>query len=378
MFAPTQDCEKMLSELQIGPLLCLLPVTVNLEPGTCERLRNIVWSTNATKGACQSRKGSSFLESRFPILVVEDDPVSRMLLEKTLTKAGHEVACAKDGREALTCLNEKFYPIVFTDWMMPEVDGLELCRSIRAHVSAGYVFIFLLTARDSRDDMIAGLEAGADDYLTKPFDRAELFARLKTAVRILSLEKSLKEANEAIRVLSITDTMTGCYNRTYMDAQFPNELQRAARYGHPISVLMVDIDHFKEVNDTYGHQAGDQVLKAFVETLCRSIRSGVDWIARYGGEEFILVLPETSFESAQLLAERLRTKISEEIISYKGNEIRITASFGVTGFPSGQGRTGSLEGFSHEAMIRVADKCLYAAKDEGRNRVRGRSATGEA
>ena len=318
------------------------------------------------------------MESRFPILVVEDDPVSRMLLEKTLTKAGHEVACAKDGREALTCLNEKFYPIVFTDWMMPEVDGLELCRSIRAHVSAGYVFIFLLTARDSRDDMIAGLEAGADDYLTKPFDRAELFARLKTAVRILSLEKSLKEANEAIRVLSITDTMTGCYNRTYMDAQFPNELQRAARYGHPISVLMVDIDHFKEVNDTYGHQAGDQVLKAFVETLCRSIRSGVDWIARYGGEEFIVVLPETNFESAQLLAERLRTKISEEIISYKGNEIRITASFGVTGFPSGQGRTGSLEGFSHEAMIRVADKCLYAAKNEGRNRVRGRSATGEA
>ncbi len=298
-----------------------------------------------------------------------------MLLEKTLTRAGYEVACAKDGREALTRLNEKFYPIVFTDWMMPEVDGLELCRSIRARVSAGYVFIFLLTARDSRDDMIAGLEAGADDYLTKPFDRAELFARLKTAVRILSLEKSLKEANEAIRVLSITDSMTGCYNRTYMDAQFPNELQRAARYGHPISVLMVDIDHFKEVNDTYGHQAGDQVLKAFVETLCRSIRSGVDWIARYGGEEFIVVLPETNFESAQILAERLRTKISEEIISYKGNEIRITASFGVTGFPSGQGRKGSLEGFSHEAMIRVADKCLYAAKDEGRNRVRGRSAT---
>jgi diguanylate cyclase (GGDEF)-like protein len=223
--------------------------------------------------------------------------------------------------------------------------------------------------------MIAGLEAGADDYLTKPFDRAELFARLKTAVRILNLEKSLKEANEAIRVLSITDTMTGCYNRTYMDAQLPNELQRAARYGHPISVLMVDIDHFKDVNDTYGHQAGDQVLKAFVETMGRSIRSGMDWIARYGGEEFIVVLPETDFESAQLLAERLRTKVCGEIISYKGNELRITASFGVTGLPSGKGRKGSLKGFSHEEMIRVADKCLYAAKEEGRNRVIGRSAT---
>ena len=178
------------------------------------------------------------LENRFPILIVEDDPVSRRLLEMTLSKAGYEVVSAKDGGEALACFNAQFFPIVFTDWMMPEMDGLQLCRSIREEVSAGYVFIFLLTARDSREDMLAGLEAGADDYLTKPFDRSELFARLKTAVRILNLEKSLKEANDAIRMLSITDTMTGCYNRTYMDAHLPDEVQRARRYGHPISVLM--------------------------------------------------------------------------------------------------------------------------------------------
>ncbi len=312
------------------------------------------------------------MENRFPVLIVEDDPVSRMLLEMTLMKAGYEVVSAKDGREALACFNRQFFPIVFTDWMMPEMDGLQLCRSIRESVSTGYVFIFLLTARDSMDDMIAGLEAGADDYLTKPFDRAELFARLKTAIRILNLEKSLKEANEAIRVLSITDTMTGCYNRTYMDAQLPNEVQRAMRYGHPISVVMVDIDHFKEVNDAYGHQAGDQALKAFVETMGRSIRSGVDWIARYGGEEFIVVLPETDFEKARLLAERLRTTVSEQIILYKEKEIRITASFGVTGLPSGQGLTGSMEDISYEVMISLADKCLYAAKQEGRNRVSAR------
>jgi len=309
------------------------------------------------------------LENHFSVLVVEDDPVSRMLLEMTLRKAGYDVVCAKDGREALACFNERFFPIVFTDWMMPDVDGLQLCRSIRENVSAGYVFIFLLTARDSRADMIAGLEAGADDYLTKPFDRAELFARLKTAVRILNLEKSLKEANEAIRVLSITDTMTGCYNRTYMDEHLSKELQRAVRYGHAISIVMVDIDHFKEVNDTYGHQAGDQVLKVLVETMGRSIRSKVDWIARYGGEEFIVVLPETDFESAQLLAERLRTTVSEQIISYNGKDIRITASFGVTGLSSDRGVMGLLEALSHEAMIRVADKCLYRAKQEGRNRV---------
>lgn len=311
------------------------------------------------------------MENRFPVLIVEDDPVSRMLLEMTLMKAGYEVVSAKDGREALAYFNKQFFPIVFTDWMMPEMDGLQLCRSIRESVSTGYVFIFLLTARDSKGDMIAGLEAGADDYLTKPFDRAELFARLKTAVRILNLEKSLKEANEAIRVLSITDTMTGCYNRTYMDAHLPNEVQRAMRYGHPISLVMVDIDHFKEVNDAYGHQAGDRVLKVFVETMGGSIRSGVDWIARYGGEEFIVVLPETDFERAQLLAERLRTRVSEQSISYKEKEIRITASFGVTGLPSGQGVTERLEGITHEAMIRVADKCLYHAKQEGRNRVSG-------
>ena len=300
-----------------------------------------------------------------------------MLLELTLVKAGYEVVSAKDGREALTLFEKRFFPIVFTDWMMPEMDGLQLCRTIRKNVSTGYVFIFLLTARDSRDDMIAGLEAGADDYLTKPFDRLELFARLKTANRILELEKSLKEANEAIRVLSITDTMTGCYNRTYMDSHLPNELQRAVRYGRPISVVMVDIDHFKNVNDTYGHQAGDQVLKVFVETIAHSIRSGVDWIARYGGEEFLVVLPETNLDSAQLLAERLRTEVSERIISFNGKEIQVTASFGVTGLPSSQAVTASLKEISHEAMINLADKCLYSAKQEGRNLVRARSVTEE-
>ncbi|MCF8144352.1 MAG: diguanylate cyclase [Deltaproteobacteria bacterium] len=309
------------------------------------------------------------MENRFPILIVEDDPVSRRLLEMTLSKAGYEVVSAKDGEEALACFNAQFFPIVFTDWMMPEMDGLQLCRSIREEVSAGYVFIFLLTARDSREDMLAGLEAGADDYLTKPFDRSELFARLKTAVRILNLEKSLKDANDAIRMLSITDTMTGCYNRTYMDAHLPHELQRARRYGHPISVLMVDIDHFKGVNDTYGHQAGDEVLKAFVQTMGRSIRSRVDWIARYGGEEFIVVLPETDFDKAQVLAERLRAKVSKQIVFHKEEAIRITASFGVTGLAPGQGVTGFPPDISHEAMIRVADKCLYAAKEAGRNKV---------
>jgi len=308
------------------------------------------------------------LESPFPVLVVEDDPVSRMLLEITLRKAHHEVVSAKNGQEALACFRDRFFPIVFTDWMMPEMDGLELCRKIRETVTEGYVFIFLLTARDSREDMVAGLEAGADDYLTKPFDQAELFARLKTAVRILNLEKSLKEANEAIRVLSITDVLTGCYNRTFMDQHLSSELLRSVRYGHAISVVMADIDHFKMINDTYGHQAGDHALKAFVETIGTGIRSGVDWIARYGGEEFLLVLPETTVDSAQVLAERLRSAIADRVVSYHGKEIRMTASFGVTGFREGQQKTETHD-LSHETLIRIADQCLYQAKQVGRNQV---------
>ncbi len=292
-----------------------------------------------------------------------------MLLEKTLTKAGYEVVSVKDGHEALTSLSERFFPIVITDWIMPGMDGLQLCRTIRKRVFAGYVFIFLLTVRDSKDDMIAGLEAGADDYLTKPFNRGELFARLKTATRILELEKFLKKANEEIRILSITDTLTGCYNRAYMDERFPKELKRAVRYGHPISVILIDVDHFKAVNDTYGHLAGDQVLKRLVGTINESIRSDVDWIARYGGEEFIVVFPETDFEKAKLLAERLRRKVSRRMIQFKEEKIRITASFGIAGFTSSD----SLRDISYEAVISLADKSLYQAKQEGRNRVRGRS-----
>jgi len=312
------------------------------------------------------------LENMFPILIAEDDPVSRLLLVKTLVRAGYEVAAVKNGREALESFSKKFYPIVLTDWMMPEMDGLQLCNAIRENISAGYVFIFLLTARDSTDDMVAGLEAGADDYLTKPFNRAELIARLKTATRILDLEKSLKDANEEIRILSITDPLTRCYNRTFMDEQLPKELKRAIRYNHPISLVMVDIDHFKNVNDTYGHQAGDKVLKELVRSIDQSIRSDVDWVARYGGEEFLVVFPETDFKRAEVLAERLRRAISQKTVQFKEEEIRITASFGVSGFTSST----SLKAVSHEAMISLADKSLYQAKEEGRNRVIGRAIDG--
>jgi len=293
-------------------------------------------------------------------------------MEMTLRQAGYEVVSAENGLKALKVFKERFFPIILTDWGMPEMDGLELCRAIRESPTEGYVFIFLITARDSKKDIIVGLEAGADDYLTKPFDRFELIARLKTALRVLELEKSLKEAYEKIRILSITDKLTGCYNRTYMDEYLAKEIIRAKRYSRPISLVMADIDHFKRVNDTYGHQVGDLVLKDFAASIRKELRKGVDWVARYGGEEFLLVLPETDYECAMSSADRLRRIVSESVSSYDGVEIHITASFGVVGFvPSANNRK-----ISYEVIIDRADKALYRAKNAGRNRVRGEALKG--
>ena len=302
----------------------------------------------------------------FPILIVEDNPASQRLLEKTLIKAGHEFVSVENGRKALEQFKERYFPIVLTDWMMPEMDGLELCQAIREKATPGYVFIILLTAKDSKDDIVKGLEAGADDYLTKPVNQAELMARIKTGIRILELERSLRKSNTEIRILSITDPLTGCYNRGYLSERLPQEIKRAKRYGHPLSLVLCDIDHFKKVNDIYGHQAGDQVLIQFVQCITESIRDTVDWVVRYGGEEFIAVVPETDFSGAYIMAERLRTTISQTAIKIQEKGIHITASFGVTGFDPDTPD----EKISPDSMINQADKYLYQAKQEGKNRVK--------
>ena len=307
------------------------------------------------------------LRSDFPILVAEDNPVSRKILKKILAKAGHEVVSAVNGQKALELFNEKFFPIVVTDWMMPKMNGLKLCEAIRKKKSTGYVYIILLTARESKDDIVKGLKAGADDYLCKPFNHAELLARINTGIRLLKLEKSLKKANEEIRVISITDPLTGIYNRGYLEEHLAQEIKRARRYKRSLSLIMCDIDFFKKVNDTYGHQAGDQVLKEFVQSINDLIRNDIDWVARYGGEEFIVVLPETDSENACLVAERLRDAVSGKEIKFQKKKISITVSLGVSGFDPSMPDNNN----SHESMIKQADKYLYQAKQEGRNRVKG-------
>jgi len=302
----------------------------------------------------------------YQILLAEDDRLTRRLLERTLLKAGYEVTSADNGQEALQLFNEKFFQIILTDWMMPEMDGLELCRAIRkGRQDLGYVFIIIFTSKESKSDIVAGLEAGADDFLTKPVNEPELIARLNTGKRILELERSLLDANEKIKRLSRTDSLTKCYNRTYLSERLPQEIKRVRRYNLSLSLILFDIDFFKKVNDTYGHLAGDKVLIESVACVNESIREDIDWITRYGGEEFLVILPETDVDGAYVVAERLRKAISGLAIDAEENLIHITASFGVTGFD----RPSSEQEFTMETMIREVDELLYTSKREGRNRV---------
>jgi two-component system, cell cycle response regulator len=301
------------------------------------------------------------------ILLAEDDPVTRMLMTRFLKKAGYEVDAVANGSDALDRMTKRYYPMLVTDWEMPEMDGVTLCKAVRNLQLDGYVYALLLTARDAKEHIIAGLEAGADDYLIKPVHEPELIARLNTGRRILNLEHSLRAANQRNRILSITDALTGTFNRRYLMEQLPREVERCRRYAYPLSVLMCDIDHFKQINDAHGHAAGDDVLQQFAARAQRSIRSNSDWVSRYGGEEFLIVLPETSHEGAVAVAEKIRTLVAATPFATRGGDARVTASFGVasTG-PSGPDLT-----LKVDALIRLADECLYRSKQAGRDRTYG-------
>jgi diguanylate cyclase (GGDEF)-like protein len=216
--------------------------------------------------------------------------------------------------------------------------------------------------------VIAGLEAGADDYLIKPVHELELIARLNAGRRILALEHSLRAANQRSLVLSITDALTGAYNRRYLMEQLPRELERCRRYGYPLTVLMCDIDHFKVINDDQGHAAGDDVLQQFAERAQKSIRSNSDWVVRYGGEEFLMVLPETAHTAGMIVAEKIRSIIAATGFVTPAGNTPVTVSFGVAS-TSTDGPDSSL---TVDTLIRVADECLYQSKQEGRNRTTGR------
>jgi diguanylate cyclase (GGDEF)-like protein len=307
------------------------------------------------------------VEPTATILLAEDDPVTRMLMTRFLKKAGYEVDAVANGCEALDKMTKGYYSMLVTDWEMPEMDGIALCKAVRSMQLDGYVYALLLTARDSKEHIIAGLEAGADDYLIKPVHEAELIARLNAGRRILNLEHSLRAANQRNRILSITDALTGTFNRRYLMEQLPRELERCRRYAYPLSVLMCDVDHFKEINDARGHAAGDEVLQQFAARVQKPIRSNSDWVARYGGEEFLIVLPETAHEGAVIVAEKIRTLISSTPFTTRVGDAVVTASFGV----ASTGPSGPDIALKVDELIRTADECMYRSKQGGRDRTSG-------
>ncbi|HEY5810673.1 MAG TPA: diguanylate cyclase [Povalibacter sp.] len=296
------------------------------------------------------------------ILLVDDEPTQRLIVARLLKRAGYEVETAGNGREALAKLATGVFQLMITDWEMPEMDGIALCSAVRKSENQGYIYTILLTARDSIENVVAGLQAGADDYLTKPVIEPELIARLNSGKRIVTLERSLRAANEENRRLSIIDPLTGAHNRRYLMEQLPREIDRASRYGRPLAVIMCDVDHFKKINDTYGHQTGDEVLKWFVGKLQKGVR-GADWVARYGGEEFLLVLPETNVSNAAVAAEHLRERIATAPCPAGGTELTVTASFGVSGW---KGLVPTSPSF--DTLIGRCDAGVYASKAAGRNR----------
>ena len=297
------------------------------------------------------------------ILIADDELMSRKLLQKTLERAGYEVTATEDGRLAADQLCQVGGPrLALLDWVMPELDGPGVCREVRKRKEQSYVYMVLLTSKESKEDVVAGLESGADDYLTKPFDPEELKAGLRTGLRILNLEDRLVEAREAMRFQATHDGLTTLWNRGVIMDLLGRELARSRRERISTALLMCDLDHFKNVNDTYGHLAGDDVLKETAKRLLASVRS-YDFVGRYGGEEFLVVLNNCNPAYAFARAEEIRKAIAQRPVPSSSGPVPVTMSLGL--LLSQEWGCRPMEELLHEA-----DAALYAAKAAGRNCVK--------
>jgi two-component system chemotaxis response regulator CheY len=304
-------------------------------------------------------------DARLRVLIVEDEPTQRLVLTRNLTRAGYAVEACQNGLEALQQLQRADFAMVVTDWDMPGMSGTELCREIRRTEAGAYLYIVMLTRHEQPDDLVGGMQAGADNYVRKSEASTELIARLAAGARIVRLARSLREAQARIELLSVTDPLLPLFNRRYLNEQLAREIERSRRYARSLSVIMADLDHFKRINDQHGHAAGDDVLRAVATLLNRALRPG-DWAARYGGEEFLVALPETSSTTAQELAEQLRLSLASETLEHAGAPLVITASFGVATLLLDATRQGA---DALRELLQRADAALYRAKAEGRNRV---------
>lgn len=294
------------------------------------------------------------------ILIAEDDLVSRRLLEATLVKWGYRVVAVVDGVEALRVLQGEDAPtLAIVDWMMPGMEGPEVCRRVRELPLRPYIYIVLLTARTQHGDLLRGLESGADGYLTKPFDAEELRARLHVGERILNLHANLVAAQDELQFRATHDGLTGVWNRGAVLDALQRECLRQVREGGSVGTIMIDLDHFKQVNDSHGHPCGDVVLHEMARRINTCVRP-YDTVGRYGGEEFLVVVPSADEVGTLRMAERIREAIQASPVVTQQGPVPMTASLGVA--VSGGGRL-----LNPEALLHLADDALYRAKARGRN-----------
>ncbi len=296
------------------------------------------------------------------VLLADDEPVGRLLLKRWLESWGYEVVVVQDGGEAIQVLQtDPEVRMAIVDWVMPTVDGVQVCQWIRSQPSEPYVYTILLTAKDDRADIVAGLDAGADDYIVKPCHPLELEVRLRAGRRVIDLQEQLVRAREKLRFEAMHDSLTNLLNRAALLERLDEELARAARTGNPVSVIMIDLDHFKRVNDNYGHAAGDAVLRT-AAILFKSVLRPYDVVGRIGGEEFLVVLPDCDLDCANGVADRLGQRLRSHSIKTPAALLNVTASLGVAS--SSQ----QLDVLGSEELTRAADGALYKAKRGGRDR----------
>lgn len=313
-----------------------------------------------SEGSTQEEASATPLPTR--ILIAEDDVLHRRILEKFLPQWSFQVEVACDGESALRALTSENAPqMALLDWMMPGLDGPAICRRIRAEIGRPYAYLILLTAKDQKEDLLEGLEAGADDYLIKPFDSQELHARLRAGSRILKLQQDLLSAQKDLRHQATHDPLTQTPNRRHILDFLAKELHLGSREESPTAVILADIDHFKNLNDTRGHLAGDAALREVAARLGETIRP-YDSVGRYGGEEFLIVAHNCEAESAVNLAERLRRTVGESPVELPDGEAQVTLSLGIAVSPG-------LDLVPVESLVAAADAALYEAKRRGRNRV---------
>lgn len=295
------------------------------------------------------------------ILVVDDNPSNLRLAKNAIADLGLEVETADDGMQALEMVKTNPPDLLLVDVVMPKMNGLELCRMVKSIHSELFLPIILVTAKDDIESKITGIKLGADDYLTKPYNPLELQARISAMLRIKSLQDKISDKRQELEALSVIDTLTGLYNHKAMQQRLRDEFMRAQRYNEPLSVLMIDIDNFKEINELYGHEFGDYILGEFAKLLKTSLRE-IDIAARYGGEEFLAILPQTHFTGSLTVADRVWRNVAAATFKNERHSHRLTTSIGIAFYPNK-----AID--SVERLLTFAEEALHQAKSEGRNRI---------